>query len=113
VAPCLLALVYIIGVIWISSHHEIYRDEMRALSIILESNSIPDFFNILKAEGHPALWYIIIYIGWLLIKSPIILNITSLIIAIAAVIIFLFRSPFSFIQKALFIFRRKICDSNQ
>lgn len=77
---------------------------MRALSLVLESNSIPDFFRLLRAEGHPAIWYFIIYVGWLLIKSPIVLNIASLIIVITAVIIFLFRSPFSLLQKGLFIF---------
>ncbi|HVO76323.1 MAG TPA: hypothetical protein VMT35_20045, partial [Ignavibacteriaceae bacterium] len=100
----LLVSIYSISVIRISSYHEVYRDEMRALSLVLESKSLPTFIHYLKSEGHPALWYFILYIGWLIIKTPLVLKVASLSIAITAVTVFLFNSPFTKIQKGLFIF---------
>jgi hypothetical protein len=102
----LLTFVYGLSVIFISSFHEVWRDEVRALSFVTERDSIFQIFRDLRSynEGHPGLWYVILYIGFQLVQSPLVLKIASLAIATAAVYVFLDKAPFSWIQKILFIF---------
>jgi hypothetical protein len=102
----LLTFVYGLSVIFISSFHEVWRDEVRALSFVTERDSIFQIFRDLRSynEGHPGLWYVILYIGFQLVQSTLVLKIASLAIATAAVYVFLDKAPFSWIQKILFIF---------
>jgi len=55
-------------------------------------------------EGHPVLWYLLLYIGRSIADTPVILPIISILIAFAAVAIFVFLSPFPLWFKGLFIF---------
>ncbi len=87
-----------------SSHHAVWRDEVRALNIVTGSTSIVDLFERLHNEGHPGLWYILLYVSYNILHSPIVLKIVSILIAGIAIYIFLSVSPFAVYQKALFIF---------
>lgn len=99
-----LTLIYGISIIYISSFHVVWRDEARALSIATESKSIAQLFQNLHNDGHPFLWHFILYVGFRLTQSAMILKITSILIAVSAVYLFLLKSPFSSVQKVLFIF---------
>ena len=90
-------------IIVVSIHHELWRDEVRALSLALSTESFLDLPDALRNEGHPMLWYLILRLGYLLIQTPVVLKIAS--IAIASVSIFLFFrfSPFPIWLKLLFL----------
>jgi len=98
-----LTVIYAIVIIVVSYNHEVWRDEVRALSLAMESNSIFDLFSNIRNEGHPALWYLILYAGYHLVRSTIVLKIAGISIAILAVYFFLLASPFTWIQRILFI----------
>lgn len=98
-----LLLAYCAVIVWLSSRHEIWRDEMRALSLVLESRSPWDLLGRLSAEGHPFLWYLILYLAHALIRHTVALKIAGLAVAAGAAAVLLFRAPFSLPQKALFL----------
>lgn len=103
-AILLLTLIYGVSVIFISSFHEVWRDEVRALSIVMDSRDIIQLFKNLHNEGHPGLWYLILYFGFKLTRAVVVLKIVSILIAISAIYVFLKRAPFLWIQKILFVF---------
>ncbi len=101
-----LITVFLYGfiVVFLSASHEVWRDEVRALSIAMESGSIIDLFHHLRNEGHPALWYLLLYAGYGVAHNTVILKVINVVIAIAAISLFLWEAPFSRIQRVLFVF---------
>jgi hypothetical protein len=85
-------------------HHEPWRDEVRALSIAIASPSLWALPEFLKNEGHPVLWYALLRLGYQVFGSVTELYIVSFTVAAGAVLLFLFRSPFSLGLKFLFVF---------
>ena len=63
-----------------------------------------DLYHLIRYEGHPILWYLILYLGHSIVDSPLVLPIASIAIASAAVALFMLRSPFPLWLKALFLF---------
>ena len=55
-----LVLLYCGVIIYLSANHEVWRDEVRALSLVTESNSIVNLLENLHNEGHPCLWYLLL-----------------------------------------------------
>ncbi len=85
-------------------HHEIWRDEMRALSIAITSPSIFHLPVYLQNEGHPILWYLFLKLGYNLYHSTSVLSIFSFIFASGICAIILFKSPFNIWVKIGLIF---------
>ncbi len=103
--PVLTIILLYSGVVIITSwHHEVYRDEVRALSQAVDVQSVWEILGNKREEGHPALWYLMLYYGHNLLQKPQILKILSVAVAILAMYIFVSKSPFSWPQKALFVF---------
>jgi len=99
-----IILLYSIVVIITSWHHEVWRDEMRALSQVVENQSVLELLGNKQTEPHPALWYMMLYYGYQILDKPQILKILSVAVAILAMYIFVSQSPFSWQLKALFAF---------
>ncbi|MBN1830689.1 MAG: hypothetical protein JW896_01100 [Deltaproteobacteria bacterium] len=91
-------------VIFTATRHEFWRDEVRALSLARAAFSPLDLFELTRHEGHPILWFLLLYIGKSIVDTQLILPIISISVAFAAVVIFLFFSPFPFWIRCLFIF---------
>jgi hypothetical protein len=91
-------------VIFIVTKHEFWRDEVRALSLARTAISPFDLYGLTQYDGHPILWYLLLFIGKSIGNTPLILPITSIIIAFSAVSVFMFISPFPFWIRCLFIF---------
>jgi hypothetical protein len=98
-----ILLMWLAVVITVSAKHELYRDEVRALSIALEPNWFWQLPTTLKNEGHPVLWYLILRAGFSLTQTSIILKVTSICIAFGAVFVFFRYAPFPVWQKTLFL----------
>ncbi len=89
VSFCYLAILVLLSI-----HHEMWRDEVRALSI---ATSSPSFFGVianLKNEGHPILWYFLLYLAHSIYPSPLVLPIVSIIVATLAGAVFFRFAPF-------------------
>jgi hypothetical protein len=74
--------------------HEFWRDEVRALSIAIQADSIFDLPRLLKNEGHPILWYALLNVFYHLTGSTSVLPILSFVFASGTMYLLLFKSPF-------------------
>lgn len=95
---------WLLMVVGVAFHHEMWRDEVRAFLMATEPNSFLDLFSTLRNEGHPVLWYAILRLAYLVFKTPVVLQLTSILIAFAAVTLFMKHSPFPLLVKFLFVF---------
>ncbi|MFA5059477.1 MAG: hypothetical protein WC676_02495 [Candidatus Omnitrophota bacterium] len=102
--PVLLLLSYLAVITLLSCNHIVWRDEVRALSLGIESRSLSELSQKLHNEGTPIVWYAILYAGFFLTQSTLILKIASIAIAACFAYVFFFKAPFSWPQKALFLF---------
>lgn len=100
----IIILLYSIVVIITSWHHEISRDEMRALSQAIESQSALSLLSNKQGEGNPVLWQMLLYYGYQVFNTPRILKVLSVTFGILAIYIFISRSPFTLPIKILFAF---------
>src|SRR3954470_23013283 len=69
------------------ARHEFWRDEIRALSLAMDANSLPDLKALLENEGHPMLWYVLLYAAYGLTGSKLVLPALSVLVCGAAVLI--------------------------
>lgn len=104
IVTALLLAVWLAVVIFTTTRHEYWRDEVRAWSLARAAHSPLDLFHLIRYEGHPILWYLILYLGHSIVDSPLVLPIASIAIACAAVALFMLRSPFPLWLRALFLF---------
>jgi hypothetical protein len=86
-----------------ASHHEPWRDEVVPLSIARQAGSLAELAAPLAFEGHPILWYLVLWCAWGLVGSPWVLKAASLGSAIGAVFL-LQRSPLPWWLAGLFTF---------
>lgn len=82
--------------------HELWRDELHTLIVINESNSLMDIFKNTRYDGHPLLWYYIVYVfkGVSLFSYQIV----HWMISIFGIGIFYFNSKIDIKWKTLIIF---------
>ncbi len=100
----IILLSWIIITVYGFYHHEIWRDEMRALSIAITSPTIFHLPAYLQNEGHPILWYLFLKIGYSIFQTTSILPILSFIFSLGICVLILFKSPFNLVIKILLIF---------
>ena len=67
----------------ITWRHEMWIDEAQAWLIARDSHSLPALFHALRYEGHPALWYLILYIPAHLWANPVSMQVINFVIALA------------------------------
>jgi hypothetical protein len=85
-------------------HHELWQDEWQAWLIACDSSSIPDLFHNLRYEGHPGLWHLGLFCLSRFTQQPLAMQVLHLLLATMTVYVFLKFSPFTNLQKILFVF---------
>ena len=95
---------WLLLVLLVASRHEFYRDEVRALSLVMDAGSLSDLPRLLQDEGHPILWYVLLWSGYHITSSTRVLPVLSVLIAGTAVVVFVAGSPFPRWLKAMFVF---------
>lgn len=103
IASILILLIWLTVVIVVSTYHEVWRDEVRALSVAIEPASFWELQSTLKYEGHPILWYLLLRVAFCVMHTPVVLKVVSICAAFASVVIFYRYAPFPVWQKILFI----------
>lgn len=91
-------------VLFVASHHEFRRDEVRAWSLAREARWPWELFPLIRNDGHPVVWYALLYLGLWVVNSPLVLPVVSVLIAFAAVVLFMRFAPFPLWFRCLFIF---------
>jgi hypothetical protein len=95
---------WLVIVITCSLQHEMWRDEVRALSMALEGESFFDIFKTLRNEGHPFVWYWLLRFAHLIWPTPVVLQVVSILVGFASVTLFLKKCPLPLLVRILFIF---------
>jgi len=67
----------------VTLHHEMWRDELQAWLIALNTHSIPQLVHALSYEGHPALWYLLLWIPSYFSPNPAGMQVINFVIALA------------------------------
>ncbi len=93
----------IIGLLGILSH-AMWRDELNGWLIARDSESLGQFFYNIRYEGHPFIWYSCLSLLNKITDNPVIMQLFHWLLAVTSVTIFLRFSPFTKLQKILFIF---------
>ena len=92
VAGAAITALFAVVVIWGAANHEPWRDEVVPLSIARQAGSLHALAAPLAFEGHPILWYLLLWCAYHLIGATWVLKAASLGSAIGAVFL-LNRSP--------------------
>ncbi|HZI99521.1 MAG TPA: hypothetical protein VFD22_02580, partial [Gemmatimonadaceae bacterium] len=95
---------YVALVAGLGFFHEMWRDEVRALSVAREMSSWGSLLSELPLEGHPVLWYVVLRVGYALTHSHFVLPAAAGIIAVAAAYLILRYAPFPLWLRLLPIF---------
>lgn len=85
-------------------HHELWGDEIHSWNIAKASNSFGDLLANTRYEGHPPVWYILLWIISKFSHNPLCIQWLQWFIAVLVVAMILFFSPFSTITKSLLPF---------
>lgn len=93
-------VIVLIGIL----HHEMWRDEYQAWLIARNSHSVSDLFANFKYEGHPFLWFFILYVINIFTSDIFYMQLIHIIVAAATVYLVLRYAPFSRFHKLLFPF---------
>ncbi len=98
--------VWLIAVGFLAWTHLVWRDEVRALSLSLEGNTVFAMLRGVHGEGHPAIWYLLLRAAHALAPRPEVLLVVSVLIAAVAMLIVVLRAPFSLPFLALILLAR-------
>lgn len=99
-----ILLIWLGVVVFVAFHHEMWRDEAHCLYVALSADSLWQLPTAVNNEGHPILWYLILWLGYNLTETPLILQIVSILIGFVSIVLFFRFSPFSVWFKILFLF---------
>src|SRR5271166_6093382 len=95
------------GVVLVATgNHVVFRDQVRALSLALQGDTVVAMLRGVHGEGHPAVWYLLLRGFHVLIDRPEVLKVVSLGVASTAILILLLLSPFSLPLLALLLVNR-------
>lgn len=99
----ILLILFTVLVFITMMNHEIWRDEAQAWLVVRDLN-ILGIFNHVKTEGHPLLWYAVLY-PFAKLNLPVIsMQIISFVLAIIGSILLLWYSPFNKLTKTAVLF---------
>ncbi len=96
----IFAIITLIGTL----NHVMWRDELNGWLIARDSSSLINFFENIKYEGHPLLWYVCLWVLNQITANPIIMQLLHWLIATLTIALFILYSPFTKSQKILFVF---------
>jgi len=82
-------------------HHEMWRDELNAFGIARASPNLSTLFHRVHYEGHPWLWYLMLWVVSRLTTSPIGMKVLQVVIGTAIYLVIGLVSPFSRVEKVL------------
>lgn len=88
----------------VTARHEMWEDELQAWLIARDSNSLPELFRNLHYEGHPLLWYLILYIPAHISWNPINMQVINYAIAVAEAWLILSARKLNWAIRILLIF---------
>ncbi|MBT9584511.1 hypothetical protein IV102_14300 [bacterium] len=86
------------------SQHPLWADELQAWGLAQSSSSPVDIFWRIQSEGHPMLWYLVLWPFTRFTHNPVAMQILHALISLGWLALIWFRSPFTIPQKVLLCF---------
>ncbi|MGC4036818.1 MAG: hypothetical protein QM764_12735 [Chitinophagaceae bacterium] len=104
--PVLWATFFLYVIIsgFVMLHHEMWGDEIHSWNIAKGSNSLTDLLHNIRYEGHPPLWYVIIWTISKFTHNLLAVQTIHWMIATASIMMILFMSPLPLSSKLLIPF---------
>lgn len=100
-ANLLLTLPFIL-LLWVNlAHHELWLDELNAWGLSAASPTLKSLFANVRYEGHPWLWYLILWIPAQFTHNPVALKWVAAVFGAATYLVMGMLSPFTRMQKVL------------
>jgi len=93
--------IFLLGLLAVLNH-AMWRDEVNGWLIARDSLNFQDFWQNIRYEGHPILWYGCLWLLNQITADPVAMQLFHLILALTAIAIFLKYAPFTRLQKTLF-----------
>ncbi|WP_146010983.1 hypothetical protein [Siphonobacter sp. BAB-5405] len=84
--------------------HEMWRDELQAWGIVASTDNLLDLAFNARYEGHPLLWFILLWPFAQLFDHPGVMQVLHGALALGSAYLIIFKSPFRFFEKALILF---------
>jgi hypothetical protein len=97
-------LAYLPLVVFVTMHHEMWRDELHCWLVARDSATPWDVVHNRAYDGHPPLWYLLLWVLEKTTHTPVAMQVVHVAIAAAVVWVFASRAPFSRPLRALFPF---------
>lgn len=85
-------------------NHEMWRDELQAWLIAAGSRTLPELVWNMRYDGHPPLWYLLLYVVSRATEDPAAMKFLHVGVATLSVLFFARHAPFTRLQKTLFAF---------
>lgn len=85
-------------------NHEMWRDELQPWGIVTHSSSFQSLLSNIKYEGHPILWFAILWSTSKITSNPFSIQLINYVLSLCTIAIVVFKSPFSSREKLLIIF---------
>lgn len=110
--------IYIVVACCTMFHHELWGDELHSWNMAKNSNTFWELLQNRRYEGHPHVWYIILWLITRFTHDPAYMQVVHLCIAVLSVVLILFYAPFKTCVKILipfgyfFIFEYAILSRN-
>lgn len=89
------------GVVW---RHEMWRDELQAWALVRDARSIFEIAKNLRHEGHPLVWYIVLWLPSRVTRDPVVLKFVTVAVATATAWLVLRVAPFRPLVRVLLVF---------
>jgi hypothetical protein len=96
----IFSLLGLIGIL----NHAMWRDELNGWLLTRDSHTFSELFANVKYEGHPLLWYLLLDLLNRFTHNAIAMQFLHWLIAIISAYLFIKYSPFTNLQKGLFVF---------
>jgi hypothetical protein len=95
----LFAIILIVQI----AHHDMWRDEIHSWGLVRASPSLPDLYRNLRFTGHPALWYLPLWVASHVTASPYAVQVVHAVIALSLIGAIGLFSPFSRLERVLLL----------
>ena len=100
-ANALVTLPFVLLFLIQLAHHQMWRDELHVFGEVSASPSLKTLYHYIHYDGHPSLYYLVIWIGTKWIATPAVLKIAQAVIGILIYWMIGVVSPFSGTEKIL------------
>jgi len=84
--------------------HEMWRDELQSWGLVRSSGTPFDVITNLRHEGHPPLWYLVLWPITKITRSPVGLQVVALVVGSSAAWITLRKMPVSLVMRSAIVF---------